>query len=750
MPTSGNATGGNDVFNGKNRIFWSLASQDMTDGGHGSSTLAWSWAVNWAAGDNCHTILNGHVVINAVDVYPITATVHNFDGSHVHTGDWPPFGGFGNGTYKVYHDANGQASITMTGAHQGTSGSLSVSTGTWSLPDIVQTPSAPTVVTATRVSDTQMTVAWTNNSTTHHEYAGINVYRSTDGGGYAQIATLGVVTSYSDTGTSANHKYTYKIEATNAAGSAQSTASSAVWTTPGAPSGCTATKQPNNDVVVSWTNNVNYSEYTVRIEESQNGGAFSEIGSVAGGVTSYTHTAPSTSVTHTYRVRSRTSSGTTLNSSYSANSNTVTLLSTANPPTSLSPAGVAKDAAGNIVFTWTHNPTDGTPQSKYQLQYKVDAGGYTTVGPTTSGTSSYTMSGGTLTNGHTITWHVATAGQNGTLSSYSADSTFTTSAVPTVTISSPGSTYNTSHLTIAWAYFQAQSSAQATWAAQLYDGSNNLLEQISGTTESSGSFTTALSNSASYTVKMTVTSAAGLTSSQATKAFTTSFLPPAATTIAASYDSPSGSMVLLVTGAPAVSGVSVDINHVDIQRSINGGDWVTVATGIVLTYDGADFSATVVDTTPTINGLNTYRVVAYSALPSSATSAEDAVTTSEGNWSFLSTGDGFSQIVRMKALPTFQATASRNRALYHFAGRTQPVAMTGEAQDLVLSVSGTLRDDSSTPEEFEAMADTDGVVLWREPTGRRVFCAIGKVQTSRSSHFSTAVSFDLSEVDYSE
>lgn len=752
MATSGNATGGNDVFNGKNRIFWSLTSQDMTDGGHGSSTVAWSWAVNWAPGDNCHTILNGHVVINAVDVYPITANVHQFDGSHVHTGDWPPFGGFGGGSTKIYHDASGNANITMTGAHQGTSGPISSASGTWALPQIPQTPASPSALTASRVSDTQASLAWTNNSTGTAPYAGVNVYRSTDGGGFALVASLGVVTSYTDTTITAGHKYTYRVSAVGSNGVEVGYATaSAFWTTPSSPTSCTATKQGNGDVVVSWVNHVNYSEYTTRIEESTNGGStWAEIASVASGITSWTHVAPSTGLTHTYRVRSRTSSGTTLNSAYSSNSNTVTLLATANPPTGLSPAGVARDATGAIVFTWTHNPADGTPQTKYQLQYKVDAGAYTTVGPTTSGASSYTLPANTVTNGHTITWHVATAGQNGTLSAYSADSTFATSAKPTAAFSAPGSSYNSSQLTASWTYFQAQGSAQASFVAQLYDAGANLLEQVTGTTATSATFSTALADGASYTVKVTVTSAAGLASSTASQAFTVTFLPPAAVHLAAAYDAGAGAMVLTITGDDPVAGVTVAIDHVDVQRQIDGGVWVTAIAGVVLTPVATVLTAIVSDPAPTIAGTNAYRLVAYSALPSSETSSTVTVVTAEKLWSFLSYGDRFATVARMRATPTFGSTAQRDRALYHFAGRALPVQLTGEAVDLALTVSGQLRDTSSTPEEFEAAAYTAGVVLWRDPTGRRVFGSIGQVQTQRSSKFAAQVSFTVTEVDYAE
>jgi hypothetical protein len=759
MATSGNATGGNDLFNGKNRVFWWLVSQDPLAGSFGRSTIRWAWCVNWSPGDDCHTIQSAGVTGNSVSRYSNAGTVHAFSGSHVHTGDWPAVnsgsgGGFATGTYTIDHDSSGAANVVLSSHHSGTSGAVSTASNTWALPAIPQDPADPTSLTNTRSSDTQAALSWTNHSTGTAPYANVKAYRQTDGGAWALIATLGVVTSYTDTTITANHKYNHRVSAvgTNTVESGFATGT-AFWTTPGAPTGCSAAKQPNNDVIVTWTNNVGYSEYLTEIQESTDGGSiWSNLStSIAAGTSAYTHVAPSGATTHIYRVRSKTASGTTLTSAYSANSNTVTLLATANPPTGLAPSGVARDAAGNIVLSWAHNPADGTPQSKYQLQYKVDAGAYTTIGPTTSGTSSYTITGGTLTNGHTITWHVATAGQNGTLSSYSADSTFTTSAKPTATISSPGSSYASSQLIADWAYFQAQSSGQAAWVAQLFDVASSLLETLTGTTETEAVFVTALADGASYTVTVTVTSAAGLASAADSQAFTVAYLPPAAVFVTPVFDNTVGAMTLTVTGNDPVGGVTVAISTVDVQRRINGGPWLTIATGLTLGAVAGVLTVILTDALPITVGTNTYRVIAFSATPSSTMSAEvDAVTT-ETAWGYLSGGTGFGTVARFRAMPSFAPSASRAKALYHFAGRPKPVQFTGEALSFTLGVAGKLTGDSGTAAEFRALGQADGVLCWRGPDGERVFGSVDKVDTPRSrERIGASVAFTLTELDFTE
>lgn len=626
---------------------------------------------------------------------------------------------------------------------------------------------AVTASSVTRVSDTQQTVNWTNHDLSSAAYSNIKIYRKTDAGSFALISTIGVVSSYSDVGTVANHKYRYRPDVLGANG-AQITGPETgdVWTTPGAPSSLVATKLAGGNIRLTWTNNVNYSEYTVRIEESQNGGAYSELTNVSTGTVQYDHVAPSTGVTHKYRVRARTTTGTTLNSSYSNESATITLLSTAGAPTGLAPSGAARDAAEAIVFTWVHNPTDGTPQTKYQLQYKIDAGSFVTVGPTTSGVSSYTMTAATLTNAHTITWHVATAAENGTIGAYSADSVFNTRARPTSTISQPsGGTWTLSQLVANWTYFQAQSSAQTSWHAYLYHKISGTFADAVTVGEKTGSGatatvtfdTTTLLDGETYGVRVYVTSADNLTSIDSgtdLEEFTVAYLPPANVVLTTNYDAYNGQMVIVLTGAAAVGGVTEAISSVDLQRQIDGGDWVTWVTGIVL--PGGTLVAIVVDTSPTINGSNNYRAIIHSATPSSALSGEVENVTAEQYWGFLTTGASFEELVRVRARLETGATSGRDKAIYEFAGREWPVEFSGEAKQLSLAVAGVLYPPSrgglsSEPETLEELGQTPMIVLWRDYTGRRMFSSLSDVRIGNSNDSVLyPVSFTVTKISYDE
>jgi hypothetical protein len=90
-------------------------------------------------------------------------------------------------------------------------------------------PAAPSNLTATAVSSTEIDLAWTDNSANE---TGFKIERSTNGTSFTQIATVSAnVGSYSNAGLTKNKTYYYRVRAYNAAGnSAYSNTASA--TTP--------------------------------------------------------------------------------------------------------------------------------------------------------------------------------------------------------------------------------------------------------------------------------------------------------------------------------------------------------------------------------------------------------------------------------------------------------------------------------------------------------------------------------------
>ncbi|HSX33757.1 MAG TPA: hypothetical protein VLF91_05480 [Candidatus Saccharimonadales bacterium] len=87
-------------------------------------------------------------------------------------------------------------------------------------------PAKPTNFKGTAVSPTEIDLSWTA-STDNVAVTGYHLYRKG-----VLIATLGLVTSYQDTGVTANTAYTYKLEAFDAASNVSAQATSASITTP--------------------------------------------------------------------------------------------------------------------------------------------------------------------------------------------------------------------------------------------------------------------------------------------------------------------------------------------------------------------------------------------------------------------------------------------------------------------------------------------------------------------------------------
>ncbi|HEX5176781.1 MAG TPA: Ig-like domain-containing protein, partial [Chthoniobacteraceae bacterium] len=77
-------------------------------------------------------------------------------------------------------------------------------------------PAAPSALTATAISPTQINLTWHDNASNE---AGFMIERSINGAPFAQIATTGAnITTFADNGLSRNKKYNYRLRAFNAGG----------------------------------------------------------------------------------------------------------------------------------------------------------------------------------------------------------------------------------------------------------------------------------------------------------------------------------------------------------------------------------------------------------------------------------------------------------------------------------------------------------------------------------------------------
>jgi C1A family cysteine protease len=176
-------------------------------------------------------------------------------------------------------------------------------------------PAAPSNLTATAVSSSQINLSWTDNSNNETGF----MIESCAGTTCSYFSVVSNVTSYSNTGLTESTSYTYRVKARNSGGdsaySNSATATTLTASLPSAPSNLTATVVSKTQINLSWTDNSN-NENSFKIERCQGQGCtnFAQIATVGPNVTTYKNTRLRKSTAYTYRVRSYNGNG---NSAYS-------------------------------------------------------------------------------------------------------------------------------------------------------------------------------------------------------------------------------------------------------------------------------------------------------------------------------------------------------------------------------------------------------------------------------------------------
>jgi chitodextrinase len=235
-----------------------------------------------------------------------------------------------------------------------------------------QAPTAPTNLAATTTSGSQINLNWTA-STDNVGVTGYLIERCQGAGcTFGQIGTT-AGTTYNDTGLTASTGYSYRVRATDAAGSLSPYSNVASATTqtsdtqpPMAPTNLAATAINGTQINLSWTastDNVGVTGYLV--ERCQGAGCsnFAQIGTIA--ATTYNDTGVTASTAYSYRMRATDAAGNL--SPYSNVANATTQASDTQPPTAPTNMVATASSGSQINLSWTAS-TDNLGVTGYLIE----------------------------------------------------------------------------------------------------------------------------------------------------------------------------------------------------------------------------------------------------------------------------------------------------------------------------------------------------------------------------------------------
>jgi len=251
-----------------------------------------------------------NVGVTKVEFYD-NSTLVSTDTSSPYSASWNSAGAQ-NGSHLISARAYDAAGNVSSDSH-----TVTVANGD------TQVPTAPTGLSAKATAYNAVSLSWTA-STDNVGVTGYNIIRNG-----VPVAKVGAVTSYGDTGLSANTSYMYQVQAFDDAGNTSPASSQVSVTTPqipdttppAAPTNVTATAVSSNQVNLSWTastDNVGVTGYDILRAPGTSGGTFAVVGSST--TTSFADTGLTASTSYRYQVRAKDAAG-----NLSAVSNTVTV-----------------------------------------------------------------------------------------------------------------------------------------------------------------------------------------------------------------------------------------------------------------------------------------------------------------------------------------------------------------------------------------------------------------------------------------
>jgi hypothetical protein len=270
---------------------------------------------------------------------------------------------------------------------------------------VATAPQAPTGLTASTISSSQINLSWVAPSNGGSAITGYKIDRSTDNGStWSTLVanTASSSTTYSNTGLVASTAYTYRVSAINSVGtsSASSTASATtsgtVITVPQPPTGLASSVVSSSQINLSWVAPANNGGSVItgyKIERSANAGT--TWGTVSANTSSvsitYSDTGLAASTSYMYRVSAINSVGT----SSASNTTSATTTAVATAPQAPTGLGTTAISSSQINLSWTASNNGGSAITGYKIDRSTDAGTTwsTIIANTASTSTTYSNTG---------------------------------------------------------------------------------------------------------------------------------------------------------------------------------------------------------------------------------------------------------------------------------------------------------------------------------------------------------------------
>lgn len=661
---------------------WTVTSTQCTFTQKGGITSNYNWSFNG----------------NAQLEWGESGTWHDFSGKY----DSGTYSGYGDKVYVSQNSYFNRQSANRT-VYLASYSSVYVNGQSTSARAYIQftvpaLPPAATTLTATRNSDTSVALSWTVATGVKES---VRIERSTDGGAYSEIASVsGTASSYTDSSTSADHTYTYRVRYynKNAYGAYSSTAS--VTMAPSAPTAISLERSDATDVDVTLTN-VSAVATAIEWQESLDNGATWGASSTVAGSPVTTFTASTSGGTVILRVRNVNTVG---ESDWIVSEPIVTITPPA-APTLVAPVGVFNMSAGSVTFQWLHNPKDGSAQTAAELQYSTNGGStWTTVTLTTA--QSYTITPLPWTAGTTVTWRVRTKGADASYGDYASSKQFVCYQVPSLTFvaSNPPSTVTALPIPIEVTYSDPQNVACAAATVSVQKDGRTLFTEpltIAGNTLS-GSITANEMlpvNGESYTVVVTARSGTSLQTST-NMVVSVSYTPPVEGDLGITNDPDTGYVSLIAEYES--DGVNPDAESITVIRVNPDGSTVTL-------LENGESGAGITDMYAPLNTPYRYDVVTYAASGAYAVKSFDNTLESLHWFAYWVDESGNNRVAWCKWNPNGSYSLTRpEKKRVRYAGRKWPVSYDSKAMEQIHSMTWTVVDFEDWENGFKDLMDDGG------------------------------------------